>query len=880
MFREKTSLLSIKEVERLHKRIDRLKSLAMKYKRSEVIQNTLLEISNLAATAKHTDDFYSGIQINLNKLLPADNCFIALLNQNNSELYIPFYVDEKDPHPNVLFTPELLSNTLYNGLTGYVLKNKQALLCDNDKFQELLATNKIINLGTDCHQWLGVPILLDDQVLGAIVVQSYAPEISYGEMEVELMTFISQRISGVIEKVQHQHYLEAAIEHRTKELSIAYDKLKLEVNERRKAENLQKSLFEITEFSTANLDDDKFYSEIHRVISHLLPADNCHIGLLNQDQQLHFPFYVSELKEDSPRKAAFADGLTEFILKQKRPLLLDNNDIIALIKSQKLYDKTPSCDHTEAIQQWIGVPLFIQGEIKGALIIYSFSSSQTYHEKDLGLLTFVSQHISTAIERKLAAESLRQSYERLEEKVTERTQALEALNLDLAKEITQRRRVEQQLVHDASHDHLTGLPNRARFMECLSQAVKHVRRHGLDKFALLFIDLDRFKLINDTLGHLQGDRFLIEAARRLKLCTRDNDTLGRIGGDEFVLLLDSINSNDDAIEVAERILGELSKPYELSSQSFSSSASIGIAFSGKKGGDSSESLLKNADSAMYLAKSNGKGCYVVHDNQTHQQEAHDLALEIELRDAIAQKQLALQYFPIMTLDTQHLIALEPRLFWQHEQLGKIKQDRLKNIAEHCGLTKELDLYLFEQFHIDHQTLAVELKTEVEFHLHISSEHLKHKHAVRELRNRLKQSYLNAEKIWIFFNEKSFAKDTENHINAFEILNKLKVKIGLSSYGSAHSPLSSLSFLPLQGLKLDSRYINHLDDPQHIKLLNAHKLATQALELTLYLQGVNSQAQLQQLQELGFTLGQGQALGKSIILKDQVPIPDLRHNAYA
>ncbi|WP_028764445.1 sensor domain-containing diguanylate cyclase [Shewanella colwelliana] len=881
MFREKTNQYSPREIGRLFKRIKRLKSLARKYKRSEIIQNTLLDISNLAARVEHADEFYAGIQNNLNKLLPADNFFIAILNLQTNRLDVPFFVDEKDQHPSKLYPSEDISQTLHSGLTGYVLKHQTPLLCDNEKYEQLIANNEIVSRGSSCHQWLGVPIFSGEQTIGVLAVQSYNPAICYGDIEMELMTFISQHVAGVIERVQYQHNLEAAIEYRTKELSVAYDKLQREVTERRRAEKLQKSLFEIAELSNADLDDSTFYAELHQIISHLLPANNCYIALLDDTgRNLQFPFYVSQLNVGQPQNRPLADGLTEYILKHKRPSLLDSGDIKSLIQNKLLYAKAPQLNYTETIYQWIGVPLFIQGVVRGALTIYSFSDSQTYQEKDLGLLTFVSQHIASAIERKLSAQSLQQSYEQLEEKVVERTRALATLNQDLEKEIAQRCKVEQQLVHDASHDTLTGLPNRAMFLERLAQAVKHVRRHDSDRFALLFIDLDRFKLINDTLGHIQGDRFLIETARRLNLCIRENDTLGRIGGDEFVILLDSINNNHDAIEVAERILGELATPYQLANQSFTSGASIGIAFSGKNNTDTSESLLKDADAAMYQAKSNGKGCYVIFDDSTSHQQAYDVTLEIELREALKKKALALQYFPIMTLDSQKVVALEPRLYWQHTQLGKIKQAQLANIAEHCNLLKELDLYLIEQLNDDYNKLSVSMNADTHVHLNISSQHLKHKHAVRKLKNRIKQSFFPSDHIWAFFDEKAFVQDSESHINAFDTLKKLNVNIGLSAYGSAHCALSSLSFLPLSGLKLDPSYISHLNHPQHKNLLKAHQLSAQALELELYVDGVKTDLQRQQLASLGFSLGQGQALGETLDSTRLEPPKHHETNRYA
>ena len=866
MFREELIQHTPRDVERLQKRIARLKSLALKYKRAEVTQNLLLEISNLAAHVNTPKAFFSEVHRSLNLLLPADNFFVALLDPNSHSLEIPFFLDEKDPHPNQLYSKENISETLLSGLTGYVLKTGEALLCDEAIFDKLIADKKIVSRGAPCHLWLGIPIRVNNSVSGVLVVQSYSSDINFSEMEIELLHFVSYQISAVLERLQHQEQLELAIEQRTKELSVAYDKLKSEVFERRRAERLQKSLFEIADLATSNISSQQFYSQLHRVISHLLPANNCYIALLDDRlTRISFPFYVTQDDTSQPQTRTTCDGLTEYVIKNRRPILLQRNDLDSLIDSGRVYAKTPELNCTQEISQWIGIPLFIHGQVKGTLAIYSLCMSQSYQEKDLELLTFVSQHIATAIERKLSAESLKSSYELLEEKVVIRTKALALLNQDLEKEVAQRRKVEQQLVYDASHDSLTQLPNRAMFMDRLTQAVKHIRRHGLERFGLLFIDLDRFKLINDTLGHLEGDRFLIETSKRLQTCIRDNDTLGRIGGDEFVILLDSINGTCDAKEVAERVLTELSKPYKLANQSFNSGASIGIAFSNNHKSDTAESLLRDADLAMYQAKSKGKGCYVIFDEKSHKKLVKDVELELELRGAIANHQLELSYVPIQNLDQQATVALEPRLYWNHPMLGKVKQAQLNNIAEHCNLITELDIYLLEKLNIEHQLLSAHSLEHLPLHLNISAAHLKHKHAVRQLKNKLKQSIFPAEQLWLFFDEKGFILDTDNHINAFDTLKNIDVKLGLTGYGSAHSALSSLTFLPLQGLKLDPSYANHLESEQHLKLLTAHYLTAQALELSVFVDGIRTVQQKKVMQQIGFSLGQGQALGEVIRL---------------
>ncbi|GIU19522.1 MULTISPECIES: diguanylate cyclase domain-containing protein [unclassified Shewanella] len=865
MFREQTS--QSKMTLRLNKRITRLKKLAQKYKHAEITQNALLEISNFAAQVTTPEEFYSSLHSSIKRLIPADNFFIATLNSATGKIEVPFFQDEKDAHPKEFYPDEDLSDTLYSGLTGYVLKTDQTLICDDETYQQLVESKAITPRGSHFRQWVGTPIRSVNSTIGVLVFQSYSRDVLYDEIEIELMNFISHHISGVIQRLQNQEQLEQAISARTKELSIAYNKLKQEVYERRRAERLQQSLFEIADLANSNIDTQEFYSEIHRVISHLLPVNNCFISQLNEQRDaLTFPYFVSQFDLPLPKPRPLSDGLTEYILLHSKPRLLNRDDINELIESGVLYCEAPELNETQEINQWIGVPLFIHGQVCGALTVYSYSFSQNYQEKDLELLTFVSHHIATAIEKKLSAESLKQSYEQLEDKVNKRTKALESVNQDLEKEINQRKRIERQLVHDAKHDNLTGLPNRSMFMERLTQAIKHVRRHSLDRFAVLFIDMDRFKLLNDTLGHLEGDRFLIETAKRLQQCIRSNDMLARLGGDEFVILLDSINGQQDAEDVADRVLTELSRPYELANQQFNSSASIGLAMSGQSHSDTSESILRDADTAMYQAKSQGKGCYVIFNHGVNQQQIKDIKLENELKKALLNTELQLSYLPIMTLGSEKTLAFEPRLFWHHPTLGKLKQAQLSNIAEHCNMVIELDNYLLDLVNQSYQHMQQEYGCQFQLHMSISSQHLNHKYALRALKNRIKQCQFNINELTLFFNEKAFVQNTNNHISAFDSLNKLDVKLGIEAYGSAHSAISSLTFLPIQALKLDSSYAAHLESKQHVKLVRAYFNAAQALELEVFAVGICNHKQCTILQELGFTKGQGSLLGDVIELE--------------
>lgn len=867
MFRDEdeTTQPRAPELERLKKRLNRLKYLAHKYKRAEIVQNALLELSHIATQVPSLEEFYLGVHHHLKKLISADNFFIATLDINTNTISVPFFADEKDAHPAQLYPEQSLSTLLQQGLTGYVFRTGKTLLCDESKVEELVEAQEIVNLGSPCHLWLGVPIKHEGIVTAVLVVQTYDTNVSYGDIEVELMTFICHHIAGVMERLKHQEQLEQAIQQRTKELSQAYDKLKQEVYERRRAERLQKSLFEIAELASSSSDNPEFYAQLHNVIRHLIPANNCYIALLNeQGTHLTFPFYVSQLGNQHPGTRPLQDGLTEYVLKHKRPLLLDQNDIHGLIASKEIYAKAPALNHTQTMHQWIGIPLFIHDVVRGALTIYSFSMTQNYQTKDLELLTFVSQHIGAAIEKKLAAESLRRSYEELEEKVAARTTALAELNKDLEKEIRQRRNMEAKLVHDAKHDALTGLPNRAMFMERLNQAIKHVRRHSLEQFALLFIDLDRFKQINDTMGHLEGDRFLIETATRLRGCIRSNDTLARLGGDEFVILLDTINGINDARDVAERVIQKVSQSYKLGTIEFHSGASIGITISGNKL-DTSESMLRNADTAMYQAKANGKGCYVIFDDSASQQKIQDIAFENDFKQALQAEELQLNLLPIVDLQTLQPHAFECRLIWEHPVWGSIPHEVLSQLAEQANLMVELDKYAINLLNKHYHQLVVSHGDNLDLHLMLSSQHLKHKHVLRGLKNALKQTQLPLPQLWLFFNEKALVQETENHISGFELLNKQGVNLGISHYGSGHSALNSLLFLPVKGLKLDANITKQLQDEQHIKLMSAYQKAASTLNLQTFVDGLHHPEQINIFNALGYRFGQGSAIAHPFTL---------------
>lgn len=435
---------------------------------------------------------------------------------------------------------------------------------------------------------------------------------------------------------------------------------------------------------------------------------------------------------------------------------------------------------------------------------------------------------------------------------------LAKLNRELIDEVAQRKKLEQQLLHDINHDSLTHLPNRAMLMARLSHSVNHARRHRKNRFALLFIDLDRFKLVNDTFGHIEGDKILKETAERLSLCIRENDTLARIGGDEFVILLDTLTDTQDVKDIAQRILAQLAKPYEIKNQPFYTGGSIGISISGKTKTDTSESLLQQADFAMYQAKDKGKGCYVIFEHEAKCSSPEITELSTGLQHALSQKQLELNFLPIINLETKKIAAIEPQLYWQHPTLGKLNQQQLASMAKHCGLSTELDLYLITK--LSHYHPKIELLYPYPIHLILSNHHLQHTSALEELIGHINISTIDNTQFWLFFDETAFLAEQSNdsiikhRMTAFITLSACGANIGLSGFGRATSHISSLMLTPLQGLKLDLNYSNQLNIHQQKKFLKSQLIIAQTFSVELFITELTN-AQLPLLQQLGFTHGQ-------------------------
>ena len=836
------------------RQLPKLKSLLKKYRQLKTMQSGLLQLSELASSVTDMDAFYHALESVIKTLLVTDSFHIALLNpseklqltycHNPVEMRLREHVD--------------LANWR-KSLTGLVLLRQQPIHCSAKERMALAKADEIVLYGSVCVDWLGVPLKRGKQVIGVIALQSYDEKLYFSERDCQILEFIAEHLVTAIDRVRSRELLESSIRQRTLKLTQTNQQLQREIVERQQAVKAHQVLLNISELMAKSQAIENFYQALHHEINKLLPAKNFYIALLSDDKsQLEFPYHCDE-KLPQPETRMLSNGLSELAITKEKPILLSDGTVYTLASQGEVTQCAFTLHYPEheLPKAWLAAPLSDQGEVFGVIAIQHYQDENAYHSKDLELMRFVSHHISIEILRQKVQQQALQSHEALEQIISKRTQELQATNLNLRMQIEERRKAEARLYHDAHHDALTQLPNRAMFSDRLSYSIRHLKRHPNQRFAVLFIDLDRFKMINDTLGHHAGDQFLIEISNRLRVCVRDNDILARLGGDEFVVLLDSLQSLEDVEEIASRIISSIAQPFELDGHTLYSNASIGIAQSRVSYKDANE-ILRDADAAMYQAKSLGRGRYVFFDDSMREQLIASMTLEQELRQAIKSKQFELHYQQISDLTSTKAIGFEVLLRWQHPTKGLLTPSEFLFMAEETGMILDIETWVIEEVCL--QLKLWKQSTEYKhtyIGVNLSGRHLTQANQLAKLMELISINTIEPERLILEFNESAFARHTELALKGLRKLKEFGVKLALDDYGAGLSSFNFLHSYPFEFIKLDRSFIRTLNhNEKNLSLVKAlHELGTN-FGYRLVAEGIESEAMLKMLQNVGCEFGQG------------------------
>jgi diguanylate cyclase (GGDEF)-like protein/PAS domain S-box-containing protein len=694
-----------------------------------------------------------------------------------------------------------------------------------------------------------------------------------------------------------------------------------EVTERKRAELLQRALYRIAETASAAEDMEQFYKAIHKIVGELMYARNFYISIFDEaTDTLSFPYFVDEV-DPPPRTMKAPRILTTYVLRTGQPLLC----------SPAVFERLVAAGEVEsqggASVDWLGVPLKRGDRAYGVLVVQSYTESVRFTETEKDLLTFVSQHVSSAIDRKRAADALQESEAKFRmlasttpcaifiyqgeyfRYVNPATEALtgynqgellegtfwksvhpdfkeEVHNRGLARQgvigdpesyefkivrkdgeerwihftggtieyegqpavlgtgfdISERKQAEEKIKSLAYHDGLTGLPNRLLFNDRLSIAVAQAHRLG-QRLAILFLDLDRFKVINDSLGHGVGDRLLQDVAKRLLSTVREGDTVARLGGDEFTLLLPGVGRPLDLAKLAEKILDTLKQPFRIEENELFITASMGVSLYPEDGRDP-ETLVKNADTAMYRAKDQGRDNYQLYTAAMNATALERLGMETSLRKALAAREIEVHYQPLLDLRSGAVHGVEALLRWRHPERGLISPGEFIPLAEVTGLIIPLGKWVLstacrqmKEWH-DHGHPGLTLS------VNLSARQFQQPDLVDQITRVLDETGLAPRALDLEITESNAMQNAEATTQTLRALKTLGVRISIDDFGIGYSSLSYLKRLPIDTLKIDQSFVRDITtDPDDAAIVTAVIAMAHTLKLAVVAEGVEEEEQL-------------------------------------
>ncbi|HEU0305449.1 MAG TPA: EAL domain-containing protein, partial [Lysobacter sp.] len=805
------------------------------------LQNALYSIADLASSELDMPEMLRRTHAVVAGLMYAENFFIALYAPERDAVRFVYFADEKDPYA-LDVGEEIPAADMDNSLTMAVIRSGMPAMGASAQLRDQFGIGPSGDYGPDSADWLGVPMIAEGVVRGAVVVQSYDCTARYNEEDRALLGFVAQHILTALQRKQAQAELEQRVDDRTRALMA-------EVVERQRGETLQAALYSIADLASGDLDMSEMLRRIHMVLAELMYARNLIIALYNPEREtLRFIYHADEKDpgivdpEVEVPEAGMRDTMTLGVIRSGRTVMGHPSQVTGQLG-------IPEGVFVGAVaEDVLGVPMVSEGVVRGAVLVQSYDAAERYGEEDRALLAYVAQHILTALDRK-------QAQAELEHRVADRTRELARVVGELREQISERERAEQQLMHETMHDSLTGLPNRTFLYDALERALARMSRDPSHRFAVLFLDLDRFKVINDSVGHLAGDQMLKEAGARLAGCVRPFDVVARLGGDEFAVLLEDVNLPEEACHVAQRAIASLRQPMHIAGKELFTSASIGIAL-GHARYRRAEELLRDADVAMYRAKAHGRQRFEIFDERLHQEALQLLELESDLRRAIQRSEFEPHFQPIVRLSDEHVVGYEALLRWRHPRRGLLAPGAFLGVAEESGSVEQIDWQMFEKTCGAIDMLGADSGYVT---LNVSPRHFRSPLLARQMLQLFDAHHLPHDRVRVEVTEGALLDNPEQVRATLEALRTAGVVAALDDFGTGYSSLSYLHRFPLHSLKIDRSFVSALQTGERggsTAVVRAVLAMARTLGMDVIAEGVETDEQRDCLLEIGCELGQG------------------------
>lgn len=808
--------------------------------KSERLHRALFEIAELAGSDRDLSVVLRGIHSSIRSLIYAENFFIALHDESRGSVRYIYYADTMDP--DAPGGDEVVPlHSMEHSLTWYLVSQGKSIKGSFAALSDQVP-GPLVAVGTPCNHWLGVPMLREGHVQGAVVVQSYEGDKGYSDEDLVLFKFVSSHILAAVERKQAKDELEQRVSLRTSELAAANIRLRKHVEELERAELLQRALYLISNLATADIEQQEFYKCVHDVVGNFLDAKNFFIALVSNDgQQLNYPYAVNETGTVITSQP-IAGTMSEYVLRQGGALMGDSATIKKLMDDGEIDRWVDEPMSTS----WLAVPLIVGEQTVGLLVVQHYGDEAPYTVADRDLLGFVGLQVANSLDRRRSAQFLQR-------RVEERTR-------DLHAEIVERRRIQSELSHQVMHDLLTGLPNRRYLRDRIERMQGVAQREHQRRYALLYLDVDRFKSINDSLGHLAGDEVLRAVGLYLSSCIRHPDLAARLSGDEFAVLLESVDAPAAALQVAQRIMDKFEKPMPIAGKNLQVSVSLGIVVCDVRY-ETVDQVLHDADVALYRAKRAGRRRFELFNETMARDVIDHLAMETDLRLALKQDQFEPYFQPIRRLADGAVVGYEALIRWNHPGKGILEPAQFLKIAQDCKLLEAVDWRMFE---LSFMSFARHAHDDTYVTFNVSALHLGYEDFDTRLITLLQGTGLAPERVIVEITEEVLLDKPEAVRLMLSRLQSIGVGTALDDFGTGYSSLRYLHTLPLRKLKIDRAFVNELDAPREngsSTVVAAILALAQALDIEVIAEGIETQSQRSALIGMGCKLGQGYLLGR-------------------
>jgi diguanylate cyclase (GGDEF)-like protein len=672
---------------------------------------------------------------------------------------------------------------------------KPVLVCDTEQCNDYIVDDE------DRKSELAIPIIVNGEVFGVIDSESHQKNYYTGD-HLKSLSVIAEICGIKIAQLQAVKDMEETI------------KKNIHTN------RIQKTLLEISEIVYSSETIERFYKKLHKAIEKLTFSKNFYVAYLEEiSNQIRFSYYVDEFDAVPQLVLCKGEGetpsLTEYALKEGKPVLYFEDNIVELIKTKKIII------NGTIPKTWIGIP-FKTNEKYGLVAVQSYDSGMILSDGEYQLLSFIAKHIQNAIGRKESSERLN---------------------------------------FLALHDALTRLPNRTLFQEKIETSINMVNNHRSGGLALLYMDLDLFKDINDRYGHKVGDKVLIESAKRIQMCLRNTDTLCRLSGDEFSILLDGSSEKEVIERIAKSVIDSFNSTMKIDNHSIKLSISVGVA-TYENGDETPESLMVKADNALYQSKLKGRNQYTVHTFSSNNKNFPISRIECDFLDSLKNKELYCDYQPILDLKSKKILSSEVLIRWKHHCIGVIPPDQFIPILERSGLIVELDIYVLNTaiFHFDN--IKDSLPDNFKFNINVSTEGFSDERFIDAIKKHLSNNQWLKNKICVEITEESLVTNVSVVKNHIDTLRGFGVEIALDDFGTGYSSLGYLDKFEFDYLKIDKCFIDEIVQSKKKKLIliSIVNLA-KSLGIRITAEGIENKEQLDIVRGVGCDYGQGFYIGR-------------------